>query len=60
MARSKNKIHSGYSLRDIIKHIDALRFRSQVEKHELSHLYEAKIKNMGNARRNCGEYYTPR
>jgi type I restriction enzyme M protein len=56
----KNKIHSGYSLRDIIEHIDALRFRSQVEKHELSHLYEAKIKNMGNAGRNGGEYYTPR
>jgi type I restriction enzyme M protein len=56
----KNKIHSGYSLRDIIEHIDALRFRSQLEKHELSHLYEAKIKNMGNAGRNGGEYYTPR
>jgi len=40
--------------------IDALRFRSQTEKHELSHLYEAKIKNMGNAGRNGGEYYTPR
>jgi type I restriction enzyme M protein len=37
-----------------------LRFRSQTEKHELSHLYEAKIKNMGNAGRNGGEYYTPR
>ncbi|MDZ4817096.1 MAG: N-6 DNA methylase, partial [Verrucomicrobiota bacterium] len=36
------------------------RFGSQVEKHELSHLYEAKIKNMGNAGRNGGEYYTPR
>ena len=33
---------------------------SQKEKHELSHLYEAKIKNMGNAGRNGGEYYTPR
>jgi type I restriction enzyme M protein len=31
-----------------------------IEKHELSHLYEAKIKNMGNAGRNGGEYYTPR
>src|SRR5687767_13339355 len=41
-------------------HIDELRFRSQQEKHELSHLYEAKIKNMGNAGRNGGEYYTPR
>lgn len=56
----KNKISSGYNLRTIIDHIDQLRFRSQTEKHELSHLYEAKIKNMGNAGRNGGEYYTPR
>jgi type I restriction enzyme M protein len=59
-AEIKNKIHSGYNLREIIDHIDELRFRSQTEKHELSHLYEAKIKNMGNAGRNGGEYYTPR
>ena len=56
----KNKIQSGYNLREIIDHIDDLRFRSQTEKHELSHLYEAKIRNMGNAGRNGGEYYTPR
>src|SRR5467141_1460244 len=56
----KNKISSGYNMREIIDHIDALRFRSQAEKHELSHLYEAKIRNMGNAGRNGGEYYTPR
>ena len=56
----KNKIHSGYNLRGIIDLVDELRFRSQTEKHELSHLYEAKIKNMGNAGRNGGEYYTPR
>src|SRR5579864_2763504 len=56
----KNKISSGYNLREIIDHIDELRFRSQTEKHELSHLYEATIKNMGNAGRNGGEYYTPR
>lgn len=56
----KNKIQSGYNLREIIDEIDALRFRSQTEKHELSHLYEAKIRNMGNAGRNGGEYYTPR
>ncbi len=59
-AEIKNKIQSGYNLREIIDHIDELRFRSQTEKHELSHLYEAKIKNMGNAGRNGGEYYTPR
>ncbi len=56
----KNRIQSGYNLREIIDHIDELRFQSQNEKHELSHLYEAKIKNMGNAGRNGGEYYTPR
>jgi type I restriction enzyme M protein len=56
----KNKIQSGYSLRDALEKVDQLRFRSQDEKHELSHLYEVKIKNMGNAGRNGGEYYTPR
>ena len=56
----KNKITSGYNLREIIEHVDALRFRSQTEKHELSALYEEKIKRMGNAGRNGGEYYTPR
>jgi type I restriction enzyme M protein len=56
----KNKIQSGYNLREILDQIDGLQFRSQKEKHELSHLYEAKIKNMGNAGRNGGEYYTPR
>ena len=56
----RNKIQSGYSLRDALEKIDELRFRSQEEKHELSHLYETRIKNMGNAGRNGGEYYTPR
>ena len=56
----KNKIESGYNLRQIIELVDGLHFRSQQEKHEMSHLYEDKIKNMGNAGRNGGEYYTPR
>lgn len=56
----KNKFTSGYSLRDALELVDALHFRSQQEKDELSHLYEAKIRNMGNAGRNGGEYYTPR
>jgi len=56
----KNKIQSGYNLREVINLIDELRFRSSAEKHEMSHLYEDKIKNMGNAGRNGGEYYTPR
>ncbi|UQG61530.1 type I restriction-modification system subunit M [Marinobacter sp. M3C] len=56
----RNKFASGYSLRDALELIDELSFGSQDEKHELSHLYETKIKNMGNAGRNGGEYYTPR
>lgn len=56
----KNKVQSGYNLREVINLIDQLRFRTSAEKHEMSHLYEDKIKNMGNAGRNGGEYYTPR
>jgi len=56
----KNKIANGYNLRGVIDKIDGLRFRTHEEKHEMSHLYEGKIQNMGNAGRNGGEYYTPR
>lgn len=56
----KNRIQSGYSLRDALECMDELRFQSQEERHELSSLYEDKIKRMGNAGRNGGEYYTPR
>ena len=56
----KNRVQSGYNLREVINYIDELRFRTHAEKHEMSHLYEDKIKNMGNAGRNGGEYYTPR
>lgn len=55
-----NRFRSGYVLRDVLEIIDGLRFNSQAEKHELSDLYESRIKRMGNAGRNGGEYYTPR
>jgi len=55
-----NKVKSGYNLREIIEMVDELPFGSSKDKHELSHLYESKIKNMGNAGRNGGQYYTPR
>lgn len=56
----KNRIQSGYNLRDVLNMIDALKFQTIEELHEMSFLYENKIKNMGNAGRNGGEYYTPR
>ncbi|MBU2576345.1 MAG: type I restriction-modification system subunit M [Nanoarchaeota archaeon] len=56
----RNTIESGYNLREVINLIDQLKFQTSEEKHEMSHLYESKIQNMGNAGRNGGEYYTPR
>ena len=56
----KNKLQDGYTLRDVINEVDNLEFKSSEQKYELSALYEDKIKNMGNAGRNGGEYYTPR
>ena len=56
----RNKLESGYTLREVVNRIDELKFLRNEDKHELSSLYEDKIKNMGNAGRNGGEYYTPR
>jgi len=56
----KNKLQDGYTLKDMINEVDNLKFRTNEQKHELSALYEDKIKNMGNSGRNGGEYYTPR
>jgi type I restriction enzyme M protein len=56
----RNKLQSGYALREVVNKVNELHFLSNDDKHELSSLYEDKIKNMGNAGRNGGEYYTPR
>ncbi len=56
----RNRLSTGYTLREVVNKIDELKFLSNEDKHELSSLYEDKIKNMGNAGRNGGEYYTPR
>ena len=55
-----NRFRSGYTLRDVISEVDGLKFGNAQQKHELSELYESRIKRMGNAGRNGGEYYTPR
>lgn len=56
----KNKIRSGYNLREIINKMEELHFQTDEQKHEMSFLYEDKIRRMGNSGRNGGEYYTPR
>ncbi len=59
-AELRNKITSGYNLREIINLIDQLHFQSADDQHQMTVLYESKIAKMGNAGRNGGEYYTPR
>lgn len=56
----KNKISSGYNLRDVIEKVNELKFQTAEERHEMTQLYEDRLKQMGNAGRNGGEYYTPR
>jgi type I restriction enzyme M protein len=56
----RNKFRSGYILRDVLETVDGLSFNTEAQRHELSQLYETRIRRMGNAGRNGGEYYTPR
>lgn len=56
----RNRIASGYNLRDIVEQVDELQFQTTEQKHELTYLYESSLNKMGNAGRNGGEYYTPR
>lgn len=55
-----NKITSGYTLRGVIEQVDKLHFQTAQDKHEMSALYEERLRQMGNAGRNGGEYYTSR
>ena len=56
----KNKISSGYNLRDVIERVDELKFQTAEDRHEMTQIYEDRLRQMGNAGRNGGEYYTPR
>ena len=56
----RNKFRSGYVMRDVLDQIQELSFNNEAGLHELSSLYETRIRRMGNAGRNGGEYYTPR
>ncbi|MBL6459519.1 hypothetical protein JMJ55_29860 [Belnapia sp. T6] len=55
----KNRFRSGYSLRDALERIDTLRFRSQAEKHELSHLWSVLRSGFGPEEDRDGEQEAP-
>jgi type I restriction enzyme, R subunit len=45
----RSKFRSGYILRDVLEIVDGLQFNSQADKHELSALYETRIRRRANA-----------
>ena len=54
------RMQSGYLLRDVINHINAIHFDSQDELFTLGHLYESMLREMRDAAGDSGEFYTPR
>jgi type I restriction enzyme M protein len=51
---------SGYTLREVVDLIQPLKFQTNEDRHEMSVLYENRLREMGNAGRDGGQYYTPR
>ena len=43
----KNKISSGYNLRDVIERIDELKFQTADNRHEMTQIYEDRLRQMG-------------
>ena len=59
-AQLRSTFTDGYKLHEVISLIDPLNFETEESRHELSALYEERLKAMGNAGRDGGQYYTPR
>jgi len=57
---TRNRMFSGYLLRDVINKVNQIHFTSSDEIHTLSHLYESMLKEMRDAAGDSGEFYTPR
>ena len=51
---------SGYLLREVVEKVNAIHFSSSEEIHTLSRLYENMLKEMRDAAKTNGEFYTPR
>jgi type I restriction enzyme M protein len=55
-----NRMTVGYLLRDVIEKVDKMHFTISEEVHTLSHLYESLLREMRDAAKDSGEFYTPR
>lgn len=56
----RNRMISGFLLRDVINRLNDIHFTSTEEMHTLGTLYESMLKEMRDAAGDSGEFYTPR
>ena len=57
---SYNNMRSGFLLRDIVNLVNKINFTSSDDVHTMAILYEDMLKDMRDAAKNNGEFYTPR
>ena len=55
-----NRIQSGFLLRDVINKVHSIHFDASEEMHTLSRFYETMLREMRDAAKGSGEFYTPR
>jgi type I restriction enzyme M protein len=56
----RNRMVSGYLLRDVVNRVNEIHFTSKDEIHTLGALYESMLREMRDAAGDSGEFYTPR
>ncbi len=57
---TRNRMLSGYLLRDLINQLDKVQFTNRDDIHTMAHLYESMLREMRDAAGDSGEFYTPR
>ena len=55
-----NRMQNGFLLRDVINKVNSMRFDASEEIHTLSRFYETMLREMRDAAKGSGEFYTPR
>ena len=55
-----NRIQSGFLLRDVVNKVNSIHFDASEEMHTLSRFYETMLREMRDAAKDSGEFYTPR
>lgn len=59
-ADTRNRMLSGYLLRELVEQIDKVNFNSSDDLHTIAHVYESMLREMRDAAGDAGEFYTPR